>query len=197
MRATPGGKPFTSPDWVYEIKFDGYRCMALFGGARAPELRTKNGTDCTKWYPEIASALSAVPGGPHVVDAEACVIDDMGRSNFERLQARARRRRWTPGSDAVTLCAFDLLIEDGRSLMGLPLEVRKARLEALLGRLAGALVVKDLPCDTRLFAEVVERLELEGFVAKRKSSLYLPGVVSPDWMKIKRKGWSEGRTWRP
>jgi ATP-dependent DNA ligase len=102
-----------------------------------------------------------------------------------------------PGVDTVTLCAFDLLIQDGSSLMGLPLESRKKRLEALLAGRAAVLVVKDLPCDARLFAEVVEPLSLEGFVAKRKGSAYLPGVVSPDGGKIKRKGWQKGRSWKP
>jgi ATP-dependent DNA ligase len=53
MRASAGGKPFTSPDWLYEIKFDGYRCMARAGGGPV-ELRTKSGANCTAWYPEVA-----------------------------------------------------------------------------------------------------------------------------------------------
>ena len=88
MRATEGGKPFTDPDWIYELKYDGYRCLARAGGDQPVELRTKSGVDCTAWFPEIVDLLAVLPGGPHVIDAEACVLDDIGRSDFERLQAR-------------------------------------------------------------------------------------------------------------
>jgi bifunctional non-homologous end joining protein LigD len=187
MRATPGGKPFTSPEWLYEIKFDGYRCLARAGGASV-QLRTKNGTDCTAWYPEVSLALDKLPGGPHVLDGEACVLDDLGRSNFSRLHARAAHRSWYPGCDPVTFCVFDLLFHEGRSIMGLPLMERKARLVRLLAGVAGVLVVGDMPAEADLFGQAVEPLLLEGFVAKRRASIYTPGVRSPDWLKIKRAG---------
>jgi bifunctional non-homologous end joining protein LigD len=197
MMATEGGKPFTSADWIYEIKYDGYRCLARAGGGEPTELRTKSGVDCTKWFPEVADLLGTLPGGPHVIDGEACVLDSIGRSDFERLQARARRRRWVPGADPVTFCAFDLLYLDGRSVMALPLVERKAMLEQLLAPLRGRLViVGDLPARAALFEHAVLGAKLEGFVAKRLASPYLPGVRSPDWLKIKRPGWQEGRTWR-
>jgi bifunctional non-homologous end joining protein LigD len=90
MLATAGGKPFSSPDWLYEIKFDGYRCMAGIGSGVA-ELRTKNGTACTHWYPDIAQGLSKLPGGPHLIDGEACVLDDLGRSDFNQRKGAAVR----------------------------------------------------------------------------------------------------------
>lgn len=196
MLATPGGKPFTSPDWLYEIKFDGYRCLARAGAAEPVELRTKSGADCTKWYPEAAETLARLPGGPHVIDGEICVLDDLGRSDFNALQERSARRRWYQGCRPVTFCAFDLLFEDGRSVMGLSLVERKARLGRLLARVGDVLVVGDLPADAALFGQAVEPLQLEGFVAKRRASVYTPGMRSPDWLKIKRKGWQDGRTWR-
>lgn len=67
-------------------------------------------------------------GGPHVVDGEVCVLDDLGRSDFNRLQDRARRRRWVEGGDAVTYCVFDLLFENGKYIRMLLLLERKARL---------------------------------------------------------------------
>lgn len=197
MRATEGGRPFTSADWIYEVKYDGYRCMARAGGGYAPELRTRSGVDCTAWFPEVAALLDELPGGPHILDGEVCVLDDIGRSDFERLQARARRRRWVPGADPVTLCAFDLLYLDGRNVMALPLVERKAMLAHLLAPLKGRLVVVgEFPADTPLFEQIVLGAKLEGFMAKRLASPYLPGVVSPDWLKIKRPGWQDGRTWR-
>lgn len=196
MRATEGGRPFTSPDWIYEVKYDGYRAMARAGGAPT-ELRTKSGVDCTAWFPEVAALLDELPGGPHVIDGEVCVLDEIGRSDFERLQARARRRRWVPNGDQVTYCAFDLLYLDGRNVMALPLVERKAMLAQLLAPLKGRLVVVgEFPADTPLFEQIVLGAKLEGFMAKRLASPYVPGVVSPDWVKIKRPGWQEGRTWR-
>jgi bifunctional non-homologous end joining protein LigD len=197
MRATEGGKPFTDPAWIYEVKYDGYRCMARAGGGQPAELRTKSGVDCTAWFPEIADLLAVLPGGTHVVDGEACVLDEIGRSDFERLQARARRRRWVPGADQVTFCAFDLLYLDGRSVMAAPLVERKVMLQQLLAPLKGLLVVVgDFPAEAGLFDQVVLGAKLEGFVAKRLASTYTPGIVSPDWRKVKRTGWQEGRTWR-
>jgi bifunctional non-homologous end joining protein LigD len=197
MRATEGGRPFTHSEWVYEVKYDGYRCMARAGGGQAIELRTKSGVDCTAWFPEIADLLAVLPGGPHVIDGEACVLDEIGRSDFERLQARSRRRRWYAGADQVTYCAFDLLYSDGRNVMALPLAERKAMLLQLLAPLKDlVVVVGDFPAETSLFDQVVLGTKLEGFVAKRLTSPYTPGAISPDWRKVKRPGWQEGRTWR-
>jgi bifunctional non-homologous end joining protein LigD len=187
MLATPGGKPFTSSEWLYEIKYDGYRCMARVADGQV-ELRTKSGLVCTGWFPELARALSTISSGPHVIDGEACVLDGLGRSDFGRLRSRASRKRWYDGCDAVTLCAFDLLVENGTNIMGLPLVERKARLAKLLSDTAGVLVVGDLPAQAELFDRAVEPLLLGGFVAKRRGSPYQPGVRSSDWLKIKRKG---------
>jgi bifunctional non-homologous end joining protein LigD len=110
--------PFDSPEYLYELKYDDWRMLSDADHGRV-ELRTKNGGDCTNWFPEVAAALKAIKGGPHVFDGEACVLDDLGRSDFDRFQDRARRRRWYAGCDAY--CVFSLLVENGRSVMGLPL----------------------------------------------------------------------------
>jgi bifunctional non-homologous end joining protein LigD len=197
MRATEGGRPFTDPAWIYEVKYDGYRCMARSRHGQPTELRTKSGVDCTAWFPEIADPLAMLHGGPHVIDGEACVLDEIGRSDFERLQARSRKRRWYAGADQVTFCAFDLLYVDGRNLMPLPLTMRKAMLKDLLAPLKDLLVVVgDFPAEAELFDQLVLGAKLEGFVAKRLASPYVPGVISKDWRKVKRPGWQEGRTWR-
>src|SRR6476659_4887178 len=92
--------PLTAPGWIYEIKYDGYRLTAMFGDGEC-QLRTRRGADATRWFPEVALALGARRGGPYVTDGEICVFDETGRSNFNRLQARARRRRWFEGCDPV------------------------------------------------------------------------------------------------
>lgn len=119
--------PFSDPAWVYEIKFDGFRMLGEFGNGRV-ELRTRNGADCTAWFPEIVRALQGYTGGPHIVDGEVCVLDDIGRSDFNRLQDRARRRRWVTGCDAVSYCMFDILVHAGKDVTKLPLLKWKTRL---------------------------------------------------------------------
>ena len=180
---------FTNPDWLYEIKFDGYRTLAAFGGHRDVDLRTKSGAICTAWYPEVVDQLAAIGGGRHIVDGEACVLDELGRSDFQRQRRRASHRRWYRGCDQVTLMIFDLLVEDGRSIMDLPLVERKARLARLLAGVPKRTVVYvgDFPAEAALY-RVVLQLRLEGLMAKRKASAYQPGVRSRDWLKIKRPG---------
>jgi ATP-dependent DNA ligase len=188
--------PFTSPDWLYELKFDGYRAMA---GVQDGEVKllTKSGADCTKWFPEIPQALATLPGGPHIIDGEACVLRPDGTSDFNLLQERARRRRWYPGAPVVTYCVFDLLVHGGKLTINLPLVRRKQLLEELVAGVPGILFVKDLDADANVFQAMVKAgLQIEGVVAKRRASLYWPGARKDDWRKIKRPGWDEGRNWK-
>jgi bifunctional non-homologous end joining protein LigD len=212
--------PFTSPDWIYELKFDGFRCMAgidatshepLAQQMRNPgsrvRLLTKAGNECTSWYPEIVRDLDLLPDGPHVIDGEACVLREDGTSDFNQLQSRARRSRRVPGAPPVTLCCFDLLVCNGKPTMHLPLTRRKELLRELIALIddpkPALLFVQDLPADANLFQSMTLPkdagglgLEIEGVVAKRRDSPYRPGVRSDDWRKIKRPGWNEGRLWR-
>jgi bifunctional non-homologous end joining protein LigD len=182
--------PFGQPGWIYELKFDGYRMIAGVQDSQV-RLATRKGVDCTKWFPEIAQGIAKLAGGPHVLDGEVCVLDDLGRSDFNRLQDRARRRCFYPECDAVTFCAFDLLARDGRSLIALPVEQRKRQLQELLTpALPSVLYVGhfDAAHGRALFEQAVHPLKLEGLVAKRLGSPYRPGERSPDWVKVKRPG---------
>jgi bifunctional non-homologous end joining protein LigD len=181
--------PLGDPDWIYELKFDGYRMLAEFGGGTA-QLRTRNGADATAWFPEVVVSLSRVKGGPHICDGEVCVLDEHGRSDFNRLQDRARRRRWYVGADPVTYCVFDLMVENGKDLTQLPLTKRKALLMKRLVGLPSILRVGHFHADVakQVFEVAVHQLKLEGLVAKRANSVYQSGVRSSDWVKVKRKG---------
>lgn len=162
-------------------------------------LVTKSGADCTRWFPEVAEALARLPGGPHVLDGEVAVLRPDGTSDFNLLQERARRRRSYPGAPQVTYCVFDLLVLNGQRVMNLPLTERKRELAALLADQPKQhlLFVGDLPADEKVFSAMVGAgLQIEGVMAKRKASTYHPGVRSPDWLKIKRTGWQDGRVWR-
>jgi bifunctional non-homologous end joining protein LigD len=207
-------QPFTDTDWLYKLKFDGYRCLA--GIERAPLMRpqtrlqmaadamkrvrllTKSGTDCATWFPEIAEAITMLPGGPHVIDGEVCVMRPDGTSDFNLLQARARQRKPYPGGPQVTLMAFDILVHDGKKVMDRPLVERKALLQQLLKGMPPVwlMFVGDLPADAAVFKAMVDAgLQIEGVMAKRRDSVYQSGVRSADWAKIKRAGWREGREW--
>jgi bifunctional non-homologous end joining protein LigD len=181
--------PFDSPDWAFEVKYDGWRMLAQFGDG-APTLRTRQGLDASKWFPEVCQALAAYGKSRSLVDGEICVLDDLGRSDFDRLQARARRKCWYQDCDPVVFCIFDLLVQSGRSVMGLPYTERKNRLLRLFTPKPrhSLLVVQSIPeTGKALFAHAVA-LELEGIVGKRKDSIYVPGERTDTWRKVRRPG---------
>jgi len=176
------------PGWIYELKMDGYRVLAEFNGA--VQLRTRNGNDATTWFPEVAHGLAHLKKGHCVVDGEVCVLDEIGRSDFNQLQDRARRRGRHPGAPAVVYCIFDLLVHRGVDITPQPLLKRKAALARLLKKPPPSIMyVGHFESGAaQLFKEAVIPLKLEGLVAKRADSVYRPGVRSSDWVKVKRKG---------
>ncbi|MDM0085542.1 RNA ligase family protein [Variovorax sp. J31P179] len=181
--------PLTAPGWIFKIKYDGYRMTAMFGDGKC-QLRTRNGADATRWFPEVAKSLAALRGGPYVTDGEVCAFDEIGRSDFNRLQDRARRRRWYEGCDLVGYAVFDLMVDHGIDITQHTLLQRKALLAELLDPspenvLAVGHIDEDIP---RIFNDAVLGLKLEGLVAKRDDSIYVPGSRSRDWIKVKRKG---------
>jgi bifunctional non-homologous end joining protein LigD len=172
------------PGWVYEVKHDGYRVTALFGNG-ACKLRSRHGADATAWFPEVAKSLARIPGGPHIVDGEVCVFDDLGRSDFERLQKRARRRRWYEGCDPAGYAVFDLLVHSGIEILDLPLVHRKSILgDMLRRRLDSILLVSHSDHGSkRIPSEGTHAAGSTGIVAKRAFSPYVPGERSADWVK--------------
>jgi bifunctional non-homologous end joining protein LigD len=137
----------------------------------------------------VTRSLAGLRGGPHVLDGEVAVLDEIGRSDFERTHARSARRGFPAGADPVVYCAFDLLVHGGRDIRGEALEVRKALLAKLLARpLDAVLLVEGIAEQGVWFFSQVLALELEGMVAKRLDSPYLSGVRSGAWVKVKRPG---------
>ena len=118
--------------------------------------------------------------GHHIIDGEMCVLDGLGRSDFDRLHSR---------ESAKTYCAFDLLVHDGVDIMSEPLVERKSRLALILVEpLPSVLRVGTLDSAGEWLYQQALALQLEGIVGKRLDSLYYPGIRSPDWLKIKRPG---------
>lgn len=185
--------PVDQSEYIAEIKYDGYRILGEFG-ERHCILKTKNGADCTKWFPEVAHGLAEISCGRTVVDGEMCILDGLGRTDFNALHARARRRRWQEGDVLVTFCVFDLLVQDGHSIMDRPLVERKALLAALLDPAPpNVLYARHIDATTAdaPVSWLYERalgLKLEGVVGKLAQSKYRPGVRTTDWFKLKRPG---------
>lgn len=162
--------------------------LAEFDGT--VQLRTRNGIDATKWFPEVVQSLATVRVGPCVVDGEVCVLDELGRSDFDQFQERARCRRRYPGCRDVVYCVFDLLVNRGVDITQQPLLKRKAALARIFEKPRPFLMyVNHFESGAaQLFKEAVIPLKLEGLVAKRVDSIYQPGIRSSDWVKVTRKG---------
>ena len=179
------GRPFSDPGWVYELKYDGFRVLALAGAE--PRLVSRNGHDLGAPFPEVIHAL----GDMHdlVIDGELTILDENGKPQFERLRRRAVMSSprsiasASKGEPAVVL-AFDLLVDGERDIRGLPLLKRKAILKRALKGTNRVLFLDHVAeHGERLFA-AVDGLGLEGIVAKRADAPYRRGRSS-DWLKIK------------
>jgi bifunctional non-homologous end joining protein LigD len=179
MLATLADAPFDHPDWLFEIKWDGYRAIADLRGDR-PRLCSRNAKSFFPRYRELEPALERI-GRDAVLDGEVVVLDEAGHSSFQRLQYFETDRE-----GALVYYAFDLLAVDGRDLTDEPLLARKRRLKALLKKSSGAVRFSDhvLGRGKAFFREAV-RQGLEGIVAKDARSTYEPGKRSRAWLKIK------------
>ena len=177
MKAVLTDEPFSDPNWVFERKLDGIRCLAHRGGG-AVRLLSRTDRDMTAQFPELAEALEAEPSRDFVLDGEIVAFEGAVTS-FGRLQRRGRER--VP----VFLYVFDLLRHEGRDLRALPLRERKSLLRRSL-RFAGP--VRFAPHRNERGEELFEdacRKGLEGLIAKRADSPYRSGARSRDWLKLK------------
>ena len=203
MLATLADQPFSDPNWLFEIKWDGVRALArIENGTLA--LRSRNGVDIAKRYPELAFFPNALAARNAILDGEIVALDAQGHSSFERLQERMHVRAPSESLIAqipVVYFAFDLLYCDGYDLRNSPLLERKQLLQRLLytsDRLRYA--DHQLEHGKELFA-LAEQNGLEGIVAKRADSPYISDR-SPYWVKLKIAktvdavvgGWTEART---
>lgn len=182
--------PLGKRGWIYEVKYDGWR-LIVGAAASKVHIRTRGGADYTRVFPEIVEAIAALPGGPHILDGEGVVLDEHGRSSFDRFQDRALPRQAPkPGADPVFFMVFDALMIDGQALIEHPVEARKEQLQQLLSEAAGTLqFVPHAPWNhgRELYRQAKE-LSLEGLVAKKLGSVYTPGERTEDWQKVKVPG---------
>ena len=162
--------------WLYEVKFDGYRALAIKSGGQVG-LRSRNDKDFTKRYPAVVAALRALPDET-VIDGEVVALDATGKPVFSLLQ---------DGGSNVHYYVFDVQMLGGRDVTGEPLLKRRNLLEReVLPKLS-----EPIRCSPVLEASLSDLIEsiraqgLEGLVAKRANSRYEPGQRSGAWMKMR------------
>ncbi|HKG18428.1 MAG TPA: DNA ligase D, partial [Candidatus Limnocylindrales bacterium] len=195
MAATLTDKGFRDDEWLFEIKWDGYRIEAVVQDGTA-RIFTRNGNDGETYFPKLLRNASWIEAGEAIVDGEVVAIGEDGMPDFSLLQELT-----TGSSTRLVYQAFDLLHLDGRSLLGVPLESRKALLKSVLRsadrrvRYADHVVGEGLA-----FLAAARAQGLEGIVAKHRRSPYEPGKRARTWLKIKVRpeqelvvgGWTPG-----
>ena len=184
MLATLADKVPRGDGWIYEIKWDGYRIIATVAGGE-PELRTRKDQDYTKRFENVAKELVKALKTPDcVVDGEVCALDDQGRPSFSAMQ---QGKAGTP----IVYFVFDLLEVEGEPIVDLPLEERRERLEKLLDKRNKTVRFSETFEDGESLLAAAEKQGLEGIMAKRLGSRYLPGRRSREWLKVKGHGRQE------
>jgi bifunctional non-homologous end joining protein LigD len=189
MLAESRDSAFTAPGWYFELKLDGYRALGARDGTT--RLLSRNGKDLSSCFPEVIQALTALPFKRLLLDGEVVALDEAGRPSFQRLQQRAQLRRELDIRQAmvenpVTYYAFDLLGVDDFDLRPLPLSTRKALLRKLLPPAGVIRFLDHFENDGEVLYQQVQKLGLEGIVAKRAESPYRPGR-SARWLKIRTR----------
>ena len=198
MKATSADAPFDDPDWLFELKLDGYRIEAVVDGPKV-RLWTRNKQDAARYFPDLAAAKPTwIKADSAIVDGEVVALDREGRPTFSLLQDRAGMGRFGrrpagagKGKEAadflapVVYYAFDLLYLEGRLLVDVPLEQRKRLLRSVLRDHPAVRYGSHVETDGRTFYDVVAEQGLEGMIAKLRQSRYEPGRRSKSWLKIK------------
>jgi bifunctional non-homologous end joining protein LigD len=190
MLAHPETRAFNDPGWNYELKLDGFRTLALVRDGKV-RLLSRRGGDATKQFPELLDLSVLVRSKQAVLDGEVVAIDEDGLPSFGRLQERTG---WKGGRSArephptipILYYVFDLLYDDGYSLLSVPLKERRRLLMArLLDGPSVRLLDSFSGADGELLFQAAKAQGQEGVVAKKLNSVYTPGKRSRSWLKIK------------
>jgi bifunctional non-homologous end joining protein LigD len=191
MKATLATEPFSDPDWLFEVKWDGYRVEAVVRGANV-RLHTRRRQDAASYFPDLAQASGWIEADEAIVDGEVVALDAQGRPRFSLLQdhtgihtGRAPGGKRRSESAEIVYQAFDLLHLDGRSLLAVPLEERKRLLRSRLRPHPLVRYAGHVDADGIAFFNAARAQELEGIVAKLRRSPYEPDRRSRSWLKLK------------
>ncbi len=184
MQAASAEAPFSSPEYIFEVKWDGLRCLLFRDPDKRVHLHDRGLNDLTELVPEVTAAAARVPAGS-VIDGEIVATDEDGRPDYHRLRQRlaggAAMREQIP----VAYLAFDALYLEEKPVVRQPVMRRRARLQKAVEPGGHIFVPDHIDEDgVELFEACLER-GLEGVVAKHKQSVYVPGQRSPFWLKVK------------
>jgi bifunctional non-homologous end joining protein LigD len=179
-------RPFSAPGWIFEMKYDGHRCLSM--RFDATQMISREGWDMSRAFPQLIRELAKLPPRT-AIDGELLMADEDGRPQYDTLLGRAAIS--APGTVArssrrqpATIVCWDILMLEGEDLRDLPLLERKAALrDALLGIERFTYADHVFTDGERMYAEA-EFLDLEGIVAKRADSPYVAGRTTA-WLKIK------------
>jgi bifunctional non-homologous end joining protein LigD len=175
MAAPPPGK------WIYEIKFDGYRTLALKQGSDI-QLISRNEKSFNQKFEEIVKSVGELDVNDAILDGEIVALDPKGRSSFQLLQAFELSQEQPP----LFYYVFDLLRLNGKDLRSQPVGERKSQLKKLIGKESGLVRYSaSLTGDVKKLLQQVSRLGLEGLIGKREDSVYESGSRSGAWIKLK------------
>jgi bifunctional non-homologous end joining protein LigD len=179
MLATLAAEVPHGDDWLYEVKWDGFRVLAYVERGTAT-LLSRNDNDLSGRFPTIVKALGSLPDC--VLDGEVCALDSEGRSSFSAMQQ---------GTGPLVYYVFDLLEEEGQPLVDRPLTERRDRLAAVLEKAPASIRISETFEDGDALYEAARDAGLEGIIAKRASCPYREGKRSRDWLKVKTHGRQE------
>jgi bifunctional non-homologous end joining protein LigD len=184
MLATLADDVPSGPEWLHEVKWDGYRAIATLRGGEV-DLRSRNGNSLAERFPTVVRALERSLRTPDcVLDGEVVAVGADGRATFSAMQQ---------GKEGTTYLyvAFDVLEVEGEPLVELPLTERRERLTELIDTRRGGVQLSDAFEDGETLLEAARRQQFEGIVSKRADSRYEPGKRSRHWLKVKTQGRQE------
>lgn len=187
MLAKSAQAPFSSPDWIYEIKWDGIRAISYVNNELS--IRSRSDKEMRTTFPEFQELKSLARNV--VIDGEV-VMMRVGKPDFQALMERAQRN--TPRNvpvlekgESATYVVFDILERGGEAVIGLPLVERKRILRSELKEGSNVIISEYVEEKGEEYYAAAARIGLEGIMAKRKDSPYEPGVRSGNWLKIKEE----------
>ena len=200
MLATLVAAPFDDPDWLFEVKWDGFRVETVVDGDSV-RLWTRGEKDAAEWYfGPFLEPPTWIAARQAIVDGEVIALDERGEPDFALLQARIKGRGVAPARAPFVYEVFDLLHLDGRSLLHEPLEERRRLLAGVLRPDPRVRLSEHIEAGGIAFFETARARGLEGIMAKDRHSPYVPGARSMAWQKIKIRpeqelvvgGWVKG-----
>ena len=182
MLATPAEQLPRGDDWLFEVKWDGYRALAVRPRRRVPARLAERQRPDRALRAGRAAVVKAVKTPNAVLDGEVCALDEQGRPSFSSLQAGAGR---------LVYYAFDVLEADGEQLVDAAARGAPGATARLLDRRSATVRCRGRSTTARRCSQAAEQQGLEGVMAKRPDSPYRAGRRTRDWLKVKTAGRQE------